>query len=394
MKKVLILLGILLVIFLIVGFLGINYFTKYVNAPFLIPPSKNIAQQLISAKIGSQPDIPLSLPYGYEIGVFVDNIENPRELKFSPGGTLVASLMKGGKVVALPDSDNNGVAEVKVLLEDLNLPHGIAFHNDKLFVAEVDKVVRYNFDEKSLKATFDKKLFDLPAGGRHFTRSLAVDKSGNLYVSLGSRCDTCIESDPFIAKVLISDIEGKTPQVYSDGLRNAVYLTTNPFTDEVWATEMGRDFLGDNLPPDEINIIKKGNYGWPFCYGDKIWDKTFGERNQAFCNTTIAPFYQIPAHSAPLGITFIDSPQMPKEWQGDLLVSYHGSWNRSVPTGYKIVRINTEGTPQEQDFITGFLDSSGRTLGRPTGLTFDRDGSLYIADGNSGAVYKLIKSSE
>lgn len=395
MKKVLIILGIFLLILAVLGLIGGNFLKKFVNAPFLIPPANNLAKQLTDAKTGALPNIPLTIPEGYEIGVFANDLNNPRVLQFSPNGTLVASLMRGGKVVALPDKDSNGEAEMKVLLEDLDLPHGIAFHNGKLFVAEVSKVVRYNFNEETLTASLDKELFKLPGGGRHYTRSLAIDTAGNLYVSLGSRCDTCVESDPFIAKVLISDTEGKAPRVFSDGLRNAVYITLNPTTDEVWVTEMGRDFLGDNVPPDEINILQdNGHYGWPFCYGNKVWDESFGQRNQAFCNTTISPFYEIPSHSAPLGLTFIDSPQMPEDWQGDLLVSYHGSWNRSEPTGYKVVRIDTEGTPREHDFITGFLDSSGTTLGRPTGLAFDTEGSLYIADGNSGAVYKLIKSSD
>jgi len=393
MKKTLVAVGIIILILIIGAILLIPVIRQYVNAPFLIPPRNNLAEQIINAKTGQQPNIPLTIPEGYEIGVFADNITNPRVLQFSPGGTLLASLMRDGKVVALPDRDNNGEAETKILLEGLNLPHGLAFYEGKLFVAEVDKVVRYTFNEETLTTTVDKKLFSLPAGGRHYTRSIVFDRNGNLYISLGSRCDTCIEDHPFIATVIVSDAEGRQPRVFSEGLRNSVYLTLHPETGEVWATEMGRDFLGDNLPPDEINILKEGHYGWPFCYGNKVWDRQFGERNQAFCNTTIAPFYEIPAHSAPLGLTFINSPQMPDDWQGDLLVSYHGSWNRSDPTGYKIVRIDTEGTPQEHDFITGFRDSSGETLGRPTGLAFDEEGSLYIADGNSGAVYKLVKRS-
>lgn len=387
----LIVLGLLAVAFVF----GSNFLKNNVNAPFLIPSSNNLVEQIINTKTGESPNISLSIPEGLQIGVFAKDLGNPRVLQFSPNGTLIASLMKQGEVVALPDKDKNGVAETKILLRNLKRPHGLAFYDKKLFVAEENRVVRYNFDENSLTVTFDKELFALPSGGRHYTRSMVFDRNGNLYLSLGSTCDVCVETKDFIATVIVSDVNGKTPRVFSRGLRNAVYLTLNPQSGKVWATEMGRDFLGDNIPPDEVNILEEnGDFGWPYCYGNKVWDNNFGQKNQTFCNSTVSPFYQIPAHSAPLGLAFIDSFQLPDDWQGDLLVSYHGSWNRSIPTGYKIVRISTKGIPQEHDFITGFLDKDGKTLGRPAGLAFDKEGSLYIADDSSGAVYKLIKTPE
>jgi len=154
---------------------------------------------------------------------------------------------------------------------------------------------------------------------------------------------------------------------------------------------MGRDFLGDNKPPDEINIIEKDkHYGWPFCYGDQVYDPSLGQRDQAFCDTTIAPVYKIQAHSAPLGLTFIDSPIFPESWQGDLLVSYHGSWNRSTPVGYKVVHMNVEEgrITSEEDFLSGFLQGS-TALGRPVDMEFGSSGELYLSDDKSGAVYLI-----
>ncbi|MDO8270266.1 MAG: PQQ-dependent sugar dehydrogenase [Candidatus Levybacteria bacterium] len=385
----------LIVLFLFFILLAVYFFTKDKIGdlrPSLVPSSKDLVAEILDAQqTGSRPDIPLTLPEGFQIGVFESGLINVRDLQFTPTGTLLASLMKEGSVVALPDKNKDGQADgIYTVIKDLQKPHGIAFYKGKLFVAQEESVSRYSYDETNFVATFDKKLFDLPIGGRHKTRSIVFDKKGNLYVSLGSTCDTCIEKNAFIATVLISDSEGKSPRVYSKGLRNAVFLAVNPVTDEIYATEMGRDFLGNTTPPDEINILSdNGNFGWPFCYGKKVWDKNFGFKDESYCRNTISPIYEIPAHSAPLGITFIKSSQVPSSWQNDILVSYHGSWNSTVPVGYKIVRISTKGTPSEHDFITGFISGSD-ALGRPVDVEFDTDGSLYISDDKANAIYKVI----
>ncbi|MBI2330566.1 PQQ-dependent sugar dehydrogenase, partial [Candidatus Daviesbacteria bacterium] len=291
-------------------------------------------------------------------------------LEFSSGGTLIASITSDGKIMAL----KNG--EVIEVLTGLNKPHGIAFFNSKLFVAEETKVTRFDWDEQNLKAVLDKVLFDLPPAGNHFTRSLVFDKSGNLYISVGSTCNVCNESDPRYAAVLVSDAKGSKPRVFAKGLRNSVFVTLNEKTGEVWATDMGRDFLGDDLPPDEINILKDGkDYGWPDCFGNKVPDTNFNP--DANCDNTEPPIYEIPAHSAPLGLIF--------DPQGDLLVAYHGSWNRSVPTGYKIVKLKVNGNQ-----ITGAEDLL-TTGGRPVDLIFDKEGNLYISDDKNGAVYIIKK---
>lgn len=357
-------------------------------------PSQNLADKIIeSQKVGEKPTLPITIPSGYSIGVFAKGVTGARDLQFTEGGTLLVSLMASGEVWALPDRNNDGVAdEAKKLLTGLRRPHGLAFYNGQLFVAEETKVTRYSFDEADLIASNENKLFDLPSGGRHFSRSLLFDRNGSLYISLGSTCDTCVEKEEFISTVLISDSKGKKPRVYSRGLRNAVFLALKPNSNEIFVTEMGRDFLGDDSPPDEINVLKDGaDYGWPFCYGMKVTDRTQREPREEFCQTTESPFYEIPAHSAPLGLAFIQSPQFDDDLQGDLLVSYHGSWNRSTPSGYKVVKISMKSEPYEEDFITGFLQGKD-ALGRPVDLTFDKAGSLFISDDKAGAVYKMVKN--
>lgn len=321
---------------------------------------------------------PSDLPYKLSsIDIFAQNLGGVRDLEFSPGETLLASLPSEGKIIALKNN------EVKDVLTGLDRPHGITFFNGKLYVAEETKVTRYNWDEQNLKASLNKVLFDLPKGGNHFTRSLVLDKTGKLYISIGSTCNVCNENNPRYGTVLTGDSEGTTPKVFAKGLRNSVFLAVNPKTDQIWATEMGRDFLGDNLPPDEINILEEGkDYGWPNCYGDKIPDTNFNP--SATCTNTEFPIFKIPAHSAPLGLAF--------DPQGDLLVAYHGSWNRSVPDGYKVVRMKVAGNQiiSSEDFITGFLEGN-QAIGRPVDLIFDKEGNLYISDDKAGAVYLIKK---
>jgi len=346
-------------------------------------------------------ELSLRLPKGFRIEIFAKDLEKIRDLEFSPGGTLLASLTAQGKIVALPDNDNNGQADqILEILSGIKNPHGLAFWQDKLYIAAETSVTRYIWDENSKKAVFDKKLFDIPPGGRHFTRSLDFDKKGNLYVSIGSSCDVCHEKNPWYGSVIKSDSEGVNPRIYAQGLRNAVFITTHPQSQEVWATEMGRDFLGDNLPPDEINIIEENkDYGWPVCFGKNIHDSSFDKTEYKIigkinvCNEfgKTPSYYDFEAHSAPLGLTFVISDKYPKYWKNDLLVALHGSWNRSTPVGYKVIRLDIEDGKiiKMEDFIDGFLKGS-QAIGRPVDLIFDTRGNLYISDDKAGRVYIAV----
>jgi glucose/arabinose dehydrogenase len=275
-------------------------------------------------------------------------------------------------------------------------PHGLAFRNGKLFVAEEKQVNRYAWDEAALTATFEKKIADLPAGGAgHVTRSLLFDNDGRLFISVGSTCNVCNEKDQRNATLFVTNEEGENVRVFASGLRNAVFLTLHDVTNEVWVSENSRDLLGDDVPPDEINILSEGkNYGWPFCYGRQMVDSSFGGKDAAFCATTEPPVAELQAHSAALGLTFVDSQQFAGDWQGDLLVAFHGSWNRSTPTGYKVVRLRVDGKNivDQSDFMTGFLQGN-QAIGRPVDLEFDQNGSLYVSDDKAGVVYLITRTS-
>lgn len=335
----------------------------------------------------------LTLPDELRLTIFTQNLGAPRDLEFTAGGTLLVSVPSGGKVVALPDRNNDGSAdETKEIITGLNKPHGLAFHKGKLFVAEETRVSRWNWNEETMTASLEKALLSLPYNGGHNTRTLVFNANEQLFVSLGSSCNVCVERHPWLAAVIVTDAEGANPRVYSTGLRNAVFLAHLPETNQIWATEMGRDHLGDNLPPEEINILKEGaNYGWPYCYSRRTPDTSFGG-TPARCSSTELPAFEMPAHNAPLGLTFINSNQFPEDWQGDLLVALHGSWNRSVPDGYKVIRIDRDGTSLtgSQDFITGFIVGS-QAAGRPVDLIFDKNGTLFLSDDKAGQIYLIRK---
>jgi glucose/arabinose dehydrogenase len=369
-------------------------------------------QGIWSAVLGPQGDIaevldtektPLSLPPGFSISVFAKGLGGPRVMAYDPAGNLVVSIPSQGRVVALPDRNGDGVAdEIVTVVDGLNSPHGLATRcteKCEFYIAETDKVAVYDYDAEKLKATNKRKIIDLPAGGGHTTRTLLFMPAPNdhrLLISVGSSCNVCNEEDSRRAKVLISNADGGDLKEFAKGLRNSVFMAIHPVTGDIWATEMGRDLLGDDTPPDEVNILKEGgNYGWPVCYGSNVHDTDF-DKNVYFRNPCMAPFetpsrIDVPAHSAPLGLAFVPEEGWPQEYWHNLLVAYHGSWNRSVPTGYKIVRykLDAQGKGMErEDFISGWLTDEG-VWGRPVDILVQPGGTIFISDDKAGVIYRV-----
>ncbi len=394
MKRIFIILGVISI--LVISGLGIFYLirkTKNTKTPDSYkPPANNI-----------NVNFPLQLPSGFSIYIFAKNLGDPRVLIFDPNNNILVSTPSEGKVLVLTDPNKTGVVDkVFTIAEGLNYPHGLAIRKDgnkyQLFVAETDKLDVFDYDPSSLKATNKRKLINLPVGGApHITRTLLLLPDNNhLLISIGSTCNVCVEKDPMRASVQIVNYDGTGLRTYSSGLRNSVFLAFNANTNQVWATNNGRDNLGDNLPPDAVNIIEDGkNYGWPYCYGNRVQDLTFDSSSKAagFCKKMQPPHIFIQAHSAPLGLSFIPDGIWPQEYNSGLLVSYHGSWNRSIPTGYKVVfyQLDKKGNIlNRKDFITGWLDSENKVLGRPVGLLISPTGVLYISDDKDGVIYRVI----
>ncbi len=372
---------------------------------------------------------------GISVSVYAEGLDTPRVVAFDAAGRMFVSERDAGKVVRIDDANADGVTTV---LDGLEHPHGLAFYTDTaahatyLYVAQTSRVVRYPYNPSSgtLVSRSGKDIMDFPdvAGARHVTRTIAFSPNlrtsplveGNapqqipgasspvkLYASVGSTCDTCVESSWKSAAILETDPDGQYTAQFAGGLRNAVFFTFHPVTGAMWATEMGRDNLGDNLPPDEVNVVTENAwYGWPFCYGNQVRDTTFTPTTVSRtdipqdCAQTKAPVIEIPAHSAPLGLGFVPFGKgWPADWEGDLIVAYHGSWNRSVPTGYKVVRYdldergnvlhNADGTPKVTDLISGFYDGT-KVYGRPVDVKFAADGALYITDDAAGRIYRVM----
>lgn len=371
-----------LVILIISIFFGIyfivnNYFPYLVSNT--IPVSKNIVQYLPAS---NKTTSPFNLLNGYKIDVFAD-LKNdlPRAMTFDDNQNMIVSLPSKGKVTVLSDLNNDlKIDKRKDILFKLNKPHGLEYKDGYLYVAETNMVSRYMYNFNTQEIGQKEILFELPADGRHFTRTIKIN-GNKLYTSIGSSCNVCIEKNIFRASILVSELDGSNLEVFAKGLRNTVFFDFDKFG-KMWGADIGRDNLGDNLPPDEINIIERGNdYGWPYCYSNNIKDLKYDSDEKNQCNNKVGSIYDLPAHSSPLGLTF-DSAN-------NIYVALHGSKNSSFSVGYKIIKLTTfaDRISDVEDFVTGFLSDSGNVLGRPSGLIFDKDGNLYISDDKSGLIY-------
>ncbi len=374
---------------------------------------KNIGTVHIPNKVSSGDGIPslsgFTLPAGFALTVFAENVPGARVIEIDPQGRLLVSETSEGKIVALSDTDNDHMAdEEKVLISGLQRPHGMAMKCEEngdcfLYVAESDVLSRFLYNADTLSLGTKEKLMAIGSSltDRHFTRSLLFlpsPEEDTLLISVGSSCDACNEKDADQGSVLSYNIKTGTKEVYALGLRNATFMAIHPVDGNVFATEMGRDGLGDEIPPDEINIIHKGkNYGWPYCYGKNIRDTKFSVDKRLRCTEGVGDtpsFIDIPAHSAPLGLAFIPEEGWPEDYWYDLLVAYHGSWNRSSPTGYKIVRLKLNAQGEylgTEDFITGWLTDKEEKTGRPVDIKVFSGGVAYITDDSTGVVYRLSR---
>jgi glucose/arabinose dehydrogenase len=263
--------------------------------------------------------------------------------------------------------------------------HGVEWYDGALYVGATDGI--YRFDGKDKPGV---KLVALPARDGHVTRTAHFGPDGKLYVTAGSTCNVCVEQDPHRAAMWVYNADGSGGRLFAKGLRNTVDFAFHPQTGAIFGVENGRDELGDNQPPEELNLIRDGNdYGWPTCHGKDIPDPQFGK--QGGCNGKTPPVLAMQAHSAPLGAQFYTGTQFPAQFRGRLFVAFHGSWNRSERTGYKLVSIPfRDGVPAgpPEDFITGWLDGSN-LRGRPVGVLQTKDGALLVSDDLHGFIYRI-----
>ena len=319
----------------------------------------------------------LHTPPGFEVSVYTNVPGGPRLMAFGPDGVLYVAARGSGAIVAV-----RGPNQVSTVLSGLNGPHSIAFHDGDMYVAVNDAVLR-------VRNGTPQRIVSLPSGGGHSTRTAAFGPDGRLYVTAGSTCNFCRESDPRRAAMMRYEADGSGEIVIAHGLRNPVGFAWHPETGELWATDNGGDGLGDDEPPEEIDRIREGaDYGWPDCAGDRRPVEWGVEASPERCVGTEPPLVEMQAHSAPLGISFYTGAQFPASYIDDALVAFHGSWNRNVPTGYKVVRIHGG---KVEDLLWGFLDPAARTMsGRPVDAIPGPAGDLFVSDDATGNIYHMV----
>jgi len=333
---------------------------------------------------------------GFKIARFA-RVDGARFMALGPDGAVYVSRPGAGEVVRLADTNGDGVVESQaVAVRDVRSPHGLAFHKGYLYVAGTDGVVRVRLGPDGVARTEPERVNRYSGGGGHWTRTVIFGADSAMYVSIGSSCNVCVERSPDRAAVMRYDEDGRNGRLYASGLRNAVGMAVHPETKEIWVSQHERDNLRpshENLPPEEINILRDGgDYGWPYCWGDRQPNPEFNE--PARCARTEPPALRIQAHSAPLGLTFLTgATAFPDEYRGDALLALHGSWNRGEPTGAKVVRVRVRnGRPVSyDDFITGWQDADGDRWGRPADVLVYRDGSVLVSDDDAGAIYRVYR---
>ena len=336
----------------------------------------------------------LQAPPGWQVQVYSTDVPLARVLLPTPNGDLIVSRTRGD-LVSILERDRNGDGSAdgqRVLLDGLDGPHGLALLDGWLYVAERTAIGRARFDAATgrLAGPYQHILTGLTSDGLHQTRTLGVGPDGWLYLSQGSSCNVCLEQDPRRATMMRLRPDGSGAEIYATGLRNSVGFDWAPWDQALYATENGRDLLGDDFPPDELNRIEQGRfYGWPFVNGFGVRDPDFGD---TFKGTLAAtdPVHGFRAHNAPLGIHFLRASRVPPGFERTALVALHGSWNRRTPDGYKVVALHwgDDGSISETDFLTGFLDDDG-LIGRPAFVTEGPDGAIYVSDDYAGVIYRV-----
>jgi len=339
-----------------------------------------------------------SVPAGFHINVFAQDFKVPRFLAVAPNGDIFVSDTGAGKVVILRDPQHTGAAtQQEIFADGLKRPFGIAFHEDYVYVANTNEVIRFRYDTKTSKRLgAAEHILDVPGFAGHFTRTVAFSSDGRkLYVSVGSSSNIDIEKDARRAAVLVCDPDGKNSRIYASGLRNAVGLAIEPQTGKVWVSVNERDELGDNLPPDYFTSIKDGGfYGWPYSYiGDNVDPRVKPQRPDLVAKAII-PDVLLGAHVAPLQFAFYTGAQFPESYRGGAFVAEHGSWNRASRAGYQVAFVGFKDGKASADpvpFLSGLVpDPSGKNVnGRPVGVAVAPDGSLLVSDDGAGVVYRV-----
>ncbi len=341
----------------------------------------------------------LSVPEHFEIGIFSDTVPGARSLALGSRGTVFVGTRDVGKVYALRDTDGNGIADhMWIVADNLFMPNGVAFRNGSLYVAEVNRIIRFDDIENNLDNPSEPVTIfsSMPSETAHGWKFIRFGPDGRLYIPVGMPCNICDPPGPLFGTIFSIRQDGTDPVTFVRGMRNTVGFDWDPETGDLWFTDNGRDWLGDDLPPDELNHAPSAgmHFGFPYYYGNCTEDPEYaGKAHPSDCTPAAL---NLPAHVAPLGMRFYTGTMFPEEYRNTIFIAEHGSWNRATPIGYQVIAVRLEnGTPvSAMPFVTGFLDPSGKISGRPVDVGIMPDGSLLVSDDYAGKIYRVTYRSQ
>ncbi len=353
--------------------------------PLLVLTSCSNAQQGDLSRI--------KLPEGFKIEIFADNVKGARSLVRSNKGTIFVGSRSAGNVYAIVDSNNNYKADkVYTIAEGLNMPNGVAIKDGSLYVAEINRVIRFDNIEDNLANPPKPVVVNdkFPDDTHHGWKFIRFGPDGKLYVPVGAPCNICESEDEVYASILRMNPDGSDLEVFANGVRNTVGFDWHPTTKELWFTDNGRDWFGENKPADELNHApKKGmHFGYPYCHQGDMADPKYGvSRN---CDEFTPPAQKLGPHVASLGMRFYTGSMFPAEYKNQIFIAEHGSWNRISPLGYRVTLVKLEGNKavSYEVFAEGWLQKGGK-IGRPVDVMQMPDGSLLVSDDYADMIYRI-----
>jgi glucose/arabinose dehydrogenase len=336
----------------------------------------------------------IKLPQGFKIEIYADSVTNARSMVWGAKGTLFVGTRSEGKVYALVDENRDNKADkMYTLASGLNMPNGVAFRNGSLYVAEVNKVWRYDNIEESLSNPPKPVIVNdsFPSDDHHGWKYIAFGPDDKLYVPVGAPCNICERADDKrYASIMRMNADGSGLEIYADGIRNTVGFAWHPATKELWFTDNGGDRLGDNKPEDELNHAPRAgmHFGYPYCHAGYLIDEEHGKNKK--CEDYIAPAIKLGPHVAALGMKFYTGSMFPSEYREQVFIAEHGSWNRSTPIGYRISLVTIEDgkAVEYKTFAEGWLQGNS-AWGRPVDVLQMPDGSLLVSDDDADMIYRI-----
>ena len=335
----------------------------------------------------------IQVPDGFEVSVFATDVPGARSMTLADDGTLFVGSRGQGRVYALRDNDQDGQADEQVVLADgLDSPNGVAVRGNQLYVAAIDRILRYPLPKSGepLEAAGPPEIIstDFPDDRHHGWKFIAFGPDGRLYVPIGAPCNVCQAQG--YAVITSMEPDGSDHQIYARGVRNTVGFDWHPETGDLWFSDNGRDWMGDNRPPDELNHAPEPglHFGFPFCHGGDIPDPEYGE--PGVCDQYQSPARKLGPHVASLGMRFYTGDQFPDEYRNQIFIAEHGSWNRSEKIGYRVSLVRLEGdrAMSYETFASGWLEDD-QVHGRPVDVQVLPDGSLLVSDDHAGAIYRI-----